>query len=139
MTNTEKRVKEASLGYNPMSLRTFSLRFGIKQNLLSWGIVRKKYINSDGIEKIDEQCAVLIKGFPVYIEIADNKMKKAVSGYTYKYERCPCKMRRLKKYYSFESENVNLLLDRDNVEEFFAPLIFSLSTRIFLGGSYWDE
>ncbi|MDR2119997.1 MAG: hypothetical protein LBP64_03880 [Tannerella sp.] len=128
-------IKELMTGMSPMSLETFATRFGIVVDHLKWGVV----IITRG-EKTEMHCAVLIEGAPVYIHIAEDAMTLGLSRTGCRIERIPCKLEETETHFILinKKEGIEMTLGKENVAEFYASKILSLSTRKYIGGSYWD-
>jgi hypothetical protein len=89
---------------------------------------------------VEEFCAVLIEGAPVYIHIIDDAITPGISRTGCRIEQIPCNFKENKKSFVFESKEkkIKITLMKDNVKEFFASRVLCPATQTYLGGSYWD-
>jgi hypothetical protein len=108
-----------------LSLQFFAVRFGLKEEELSYGI---GIIN--GEERIP---AILIKGKRAFIDVRSDIISPTdIPCVNIRFE--PCSLTEGPGGYVFETEGHRVVLSRDSIEKYYATKYFSAATEKYVIG-----
>jgi len=130
----KKIIAEASMGMIPMSLETFSSRYGVNPDYLEWGIVQISYPLNPKEQK-DEIPSVLLKGMPLFIDIKKDIIRSFINSESFKYKKIPCSMNEtvdedgyLVYVLQGKKEEASARLEKSWIDLFFSNRILSEET-----------
>ena len=127
----EKITKEKTPIVNIMNLYFFARHFEFPIESLQWGIVK---IITDCETIFD--CAVLVEGICLYIDISHAKIRPCVNLSAAQFELMPCKVSESEDDYLFTTNKIELSINKKGLAQSYADKVYSTETTKYLLGGF---